>query len=101
MLVLHASFPIDPDRREEALDIIDTLVDKSNEKDGMIAYRAAVDVQDEKTIRFFEEYEDEAAYEAHGETDHLREFKAELPDLLAGEPEVRRFEVSEATDLEL
>ncbi|OYR44142.1 MULTISPECIES: hypothetical protein [unclassified Halorubrum] len=35
------------------------------------------------------------------ETDHFREFEAALPDLLAGEPEVTRFEVDSATEMEL
>lgn len=101
MIVLHASFPIDPDHREEALELADDLVDASNEEPGVIDYRATVDVQDEHTLRFFERYEDEAAFEAHSESDHFQAFEERLPDLLAGEPDVRRFEVESATELEL
>lgn len=101
MIVLHAVFPIDPARREEALDHIETLVEGSNTEEGMIEYRAAVDVQDENTIRFFEQYEDAEAFEAHTESEHFQRFEEHLPDLLAGEPEVMRFEVSDATELEL
>lgn len=101
MIVLHAVFPIDPARREEALNHIETLVEASNTEEGMIEYRAAVDVQDENTIRFFEQYEDAEAFEAHTETEHFQAFEEQLPDLLAGEPEVMRFEVSDASELEL
>ncbi|MEF8801043.1 MAG: putative quinol monooxygenase [Halolamina sp.] len=101
MIVLHAVFPVDPAQRDEALAHIETLVEESNTEDGMIEYRAAVDVQDENTIRFFEQYEDAEAFEAHSETDHYQTFEEELPDLLAGEPEVMQFEVSEARELEL
>jgi len=101
MIVLHATFPIDPDHREEALELADALVDESNEEDGMIDYRATTDVQDENVLRFFEQYEDQAAFEAHSQTDHFQRFEERLPDLLAGEPEVRRFEVSDASELEL
>ncbi|WP_436911200.1 putative quinol monooxygenase [Halosimplex marinum] len=101
MIVLHASFPIDPEHRDEALELADDLVERSNEEPGMIDYRATVDLQDENVIRFFEQYEDEAAFEAHTGTDHFQAFEERLPDLLAGEPEVRRFEVESATDLEL
>jgi len=38
---------------------------------------------------------------AHQETDHFQRFDEGLPDLLAGEPRVTQFEVSEATELEL
>jgi len=101
MIVLHASFPIDPDKREEALDLIEDLVEQSQAEEGMIDYRATTDVNDPNVVRFFEQYEDEAAFEAHTQTDHFQEFEAALPDLLAGEPEIIQFEVDSATELDL
>ena len=52
-------------------------------------------------MRFFEQYENDTASEAHSQTVHFQELKAALPHLLAGEPDVRRFEVESATKLEL
>lgn len=101
MIVLHASFPIEPEEMDEAIELAETLVEESNREDGMIEYRATTDVLEENTIRFFEQYEDEAAFESHTQTEHFGEFAAALPDLLAGEPEVMRFDVEEATELEL
>lgn len=101
MIVLHATFPLDPASRDEALDLIKDLVEQSQAEDGMIDYRAATDVSDPNVVRFFEQYEDDAAFEAHSQTDHFQEFEEALPDLLVGEPEVRRFEVESATELEL
>ena len=101
MIVIHATFPIDPDERDRALDLIRDLGEQSRAEDGIIEYRAAVDVDDENVIRFSERYEDEAAFGAHAQTDHFEAFAAELPDLLAGQPEVMRFDVSEAIELEL
>lgn len=101
MIVVHASFPLDPDSREEALELVDDLVTESQAEDGMIDYRAATDVSDPNVVRVFEQYEDEAALEAHSQSDHFREFAAALPDLLAGEPTVTRFDVDSATDVAL
>ncbi|WP_226023916.1 putative quinol monooxygenase [Halomicrobium salinisoli] len=101
MIVLHAAFPIDPAQRDDALDLIEDLVEQSQAEEGMIDYRAAADVSDPNLIRFFEQYEDEAAFEAHSQTDHFQEFEDALPDLLAGEPEVRRFEVDSASEVDL
>lgn len=101
MIVIHAAFPIDPDRRDEALDLVDDLVEASNREDGMIEYRATTDVRDPNVIRFIERYEDAAAFESHTQTDHFQAFEERLPDLLAGEPEVVRFEVDDATELDL
>lgn len=101
MIVLHATFPLDPATRDEALELVEDLVEQSQQEDGMIDYRAATDITDPNVVRFFEQYEDAAAFEAHSQTDHLQKFEERLPDLLAGEPEVLRFEVDSATELEL
>lgn len=101
MIVLHAAFPIKPDKLDVALELTDHLVVESNQEPGLIDYRATTDIQDENTIRFFERYEDGDAFEAHTQTEHFQAFEERLPDLLAGEPEVLRFDVDSTTELEL
>ena len=101
MIVLHASIPIEPDKHDEALEFAEALVEQSNQEDGMIDYRAATDVQNTNTLRFFEQYEDEEAVESHTQTDHYQEFEAALPDLLSGEPEILRFDINSVSELEL
>jgi quinol monooxygenase YgiN len=101
MLVVHATFPINPDQREEALDHARTLAKKSRTEDGIIDYRVAADVEDETLFRFVEQYDDEAAFEAHAESEHFAAFAEVLPELLTGEPAVTRFDVAAATDVEL
>ena len=101
MLVVRATFPVDPDRRDEALDRIETLVNGSRQEDGVVDYQVAADIEDENRFRFFERYENEAAFEAHAETEHFQEFEAALPDLLAGEPEVTQYDVESASEVEL
>jgi len=101
MIVIHATFPIDPQHREDATERMQNLAEHSRTEDGVVQYRVAADIEDPNTFRFFEQYEDEAAFEKHGETDHFGEFESALPDLLAGEPTVTRFDVETAVDLEL
>lgn len=101
MLVVHAIFPVDPDSREAARDLFADAAKQSREEDGVVDYRVAADIEDPNVFRFVERYEDEAAFEAHLGTDHFAELEAALPDLLAGEPEVTRFDVESSTELEL
>ncbi|MBP1985897.1 putative quinol monooxygenase [Halolamina salifodinae] len=101
MIVVHATFPIDPEQREEALERASDLVDATQQEAGVIDYEANTDVQDPNVLRFTEVYEDEDAFAAHSESEHFEAFEAELPDLLAGEPEVVRFDVSDRTELEI
>lgn len=101
MLVVHASFPIDPDHREEALEQVRDLAKQSRAEAGMVDYRAGTDVEDENVLRFYEQYEDEDAFAAHTQSDHFGAFEAALGEWLAGEPEVIQFEVESATELDL
>ncbi len=101
MIVVHASFPIDPEYREEALAEIEDLTEPSRAEDGMLDYRATTDVEDPNVVRFIERYEDDGALAAHTQTDHFGEFEAALGDWLAGEPEILRFEVDAMGELEL
>ncbi len=73
MIGVHASAQVEPDRRAEALELVERLV---------------------------EQYEDETAFEAHLESEQYRAFVAELPDLLAERPETVRFDVENVTRLE-
>lgn len=54
----------DPEHREETLELAEMLVEGSNQEEGTIDYRATTDIREENTIRFFEQYENEEAFEA-------------------------------------
>jgi len=101
MILLYATFPIKPDKRDEAKELLEDLAEAVREVEGVIEYRPMYDLEDENTVRFFEQYEDEAAVEAHTEVPEFGEFQEALPDLLAGEPELLRFEGAEATEVDL
>jgi len=101
MIVIHAAFPIDPEHRDEALDLARDLVAASNEEPGVVDYHATIDIEDETVLRFVERYEDAAAAEAHEESEHFQSFAASLPDVLDGDPDVTRFDVESATDVKL
>ncbi|WP_435096605.1 putative quinol monooxygenase [Halarchaeum sp. P4] len=101
MIVNHVHFEVDPDERETALEAVEELVEASNAEEGVIEYRAAVDIQDEHTVRVFEQYEDEAALAAHTESAHFKSFVNQLPEFLAGDVEGTRFDVESATEVEL
>lgn len=101
MIVVHATFPVDPAERDAARDLFADVAEQSRTEEGVVDYRVAADVDDPNVFRFIEEYEDEAAFGAHVETDHFADLEAALPDLLAGEPEVTRFDVESSSEVEL
>jgi quinol monooxygenase YgiN len=99
MIVLNASIPIDPDSRETAVEAASELAQRSREEDGVIDYRVALDIEDDATLRVFEQYEDEDALNAHMNSDHYGSFESQVPEFAAGAPELYRFDVSEKTQL--
>lgn len=98
---MHATVPVNEESREEALEAATTVAEESRNEEGVIDYRAAVDVDDKNLLRFFEQYEDEAAFGAHASSDHFAEFASKLPNFLDGEPKLTRFEVSGSSEVEL
>jgi quinol monooxygenase YgiN len=95
MIVLNASIPIDLDSRETAIEAASELAQRSREEDGVIDYRVALDIEDDATLRVFEQYEDDAAVQSHMGSDHFETFQGRVPEFAAGEPELYRFDVSE------
>ncbi|PSP97237.1 antibiotic biosynthesis monooxygenase [Halobacteriales archaeon QS_4_70_19] len=95
MIVLNASIPIDPDSREAAVDAATELARQSREEDGVVDYRVALDIEDDATLRVFEQYEDDAAVESHMESDHFQAFQGRIPEFVAGDVELYRFDVDE------
>lgn len=99
MIVMHAAMPIDPDSREQALDLMRDLAEQSRAEDGVVDYRVVTDVEDPNVVRVMEQYEDDDAVQAHMSSDHFESFQAEIAPHLAGEPELYRFEVESKTQL--
>lgn len=101
MIVIHATVPVDPESREEAIEEALSVAEESRKEEGVIDYHAAVDADDENLLRFFEQYEDEAAFADHASSEHFMEFASKLPGMLDGDPELTQFEVTDASEIEL
>ena len=101
MQVLHAVVPIDPQHHEEAIEFFSELGERSRAEDGVVEYRATMDVDDRNVFRFVEVYEDGAALEAHTGSEHFREFEERVPGMLDGEMRATVYDVDGVTDLDV
>lgn len=93
MYVVRTTIPFDPERREAVREVVADLVEQSRSEPGTLRYAASEGLTDPHTLRFFEQYEGEAALERHTESDAYRRFNETLPDVAAGEIETVQFEV--------
>lgn len=101
MIVMRATVPIDPDRMDEAAELARDLAEASRAEDGVIDYQIAEDLESGSSLRFFECYEDQDAFETHTESDHFESFMVDLVDLLGGEPELVRYDVTDSRPVDL
>lgn len=100
VLVVHTTIPLEPESREEAINLVADLVEYSRTEDGTVRYRAMEDVTETSVLRFFEQYEDTAAAEAHTRSDQYRQFVTSLPDLVDGNIETVQFETDDVECVE-
>lgn len=99
MIVLQATIPVVPDRREELIETATKLAEQSRAEDGTIDYRFTADIEDPNVFRVFERYEDEAAMDAHMQSEHYETFQDQISGLVEGDVELVRFDVESATQV--
>ncbi|WP_232686713.1 putative quinol monooxygenase [Halobacterium zhouii] len=96
MFVVHTTVPLDPDHRDDALELVDDLTAAARDLPGVVRYRPAVSLEEDYTLQFFEQYEDGAAVAAKEGLPEYEAFATALPDLTDGRIETVQAELDEA-----
>jgi quinol monooxygenase YgiN len=94
MIVLIGKVTIQPNKREQFLTEVGKAVQATLKEDGINRYELVEFVGEPDTFGLIEEYVDEAALAAHSESEHRKTLVSMLGDMLAGPPEVKRYNVS-------
>ncbi|MBB2891876.1 putative quinol monooxygenase [Flexivirga oryzae] len=74
--VVAATWTAEPDKAEIVKDAITKLAPPSRQEPGNQYYQAYQDPEVPHVFHLFEIYDDEAAYRAHGESEHFQEYGA-------------------------
>ena len=82
-----------PDKIDELRSTLLALIEPTRKEPGCIRYEMLQNNSDPTDFTFVEEWESDAALNAHLETDHFKEVAAKLPDLIVGQPDIRRYSV--------
>ena len=77
----------------EVRSILSGLVGPTRGERGCVSYELLQNRSDPTDFTFVEEWESDAALDAHLSTEHIREAMSRLPGLLAAEPDIRRYSV--------
>ena len=101
MIIVHGTFPIRSEVRDDAISLMREMVMASRSEYGCVSYEFYVGLTDPNTLLLFQEWESVEALQGHYETDHMEDFLKALPEVLDGEISTRRYEVRSSQDDEL
>lgn len=99
MIIVHGTFPVKTDVRDDALELMRQMATASRTEEGCISYEFYVGLTDPNVLLLFQEWESVDALQGHFETDHMEEFLRVLPNVLDGEVATRRYEVKVSNDV--
>ena len=74
--VLVARMTARDGEQDRAAELIRQLVEATTAEPGNVHYIAHRDVEDPHVFMLYEQYDDKAAFEAHGQTDHFQTLAA-------------------------
>ena len=100
MIIVHCTFPLKAEYKDQALELMRRMSDASQAEYGCVSYQFYVGLTDPNTLLLFQEWSSVDALQDHFQTEHMDEFMEALPQVLDGEVLTRRYEVRSTHDLE-
>jgi quinol monooxygenase YgiN len=98
MIIIAGTLRVKPESVEQALAVFRTMAEHSRAEKGCLAYRFFSDPQDPALFFIFEQWLDESALQAHGWSPHMAEFRRQRAPLVAGEVDIKRYDVTEVRE---
>jgi quinol monooxygenase YgiN len=83
-----------PNKVSELLSILGALVEPTCKEPGCLSYILLQNNEDPTDFAIIEEWQSNAALESHFTTGHFKDALTMLPNLLAAEPEIKRYHVA-------
>ena len=71
---LTVTYTVKEDELDAVLAAVRSLVEESRREPGCLIYEAHRDAEDANRILMYEQYEDEAGFRAHGDSDHFQRY---------------------------
>ena len=93
MIIVKGSIPVKLDHREDALQLLQLLAQRSRKEHGCLAYEVYISADDPETFVIWQQWRGIEALESHFASAHVDEFLDAIPDYIDGEVTSARFEV--------
>jgi len=92
-LVIAGRVSIDPANREAAVAAATEMMRETRREPGCISYTFSADLEEPGAFRLFEEWESQAALDAHFASPHMTAFQGKVGALGVKEMTVRRYAI--------
>jgi len=93
-LTVIARIKARPNKVSELLSALTSLLEPTRKEPGCLSYVLLQNNEDPTDFTFVEEWQSNAALESHFTTKHFKDALSTLPNLLAAEPDIRRYHVA-------
>jgi quinol monooxygenase YgiN len=80
-----------PDKVNELLSVLSSLVEPTHKEPGCLSYELLQHNEDPTDLTLVEEWQDENALELHIATKHFKDAMTKLPNLVAVKPDIRKY----------
>ena len=97
MLLVVATVPGKPDKREELSALLASLAASSRSDAGCASYAFYADVEDQDAFVSIETWDQQSSLDAHMQQPHTQAALGRLGDLLAGAPTITVHEIASST----
>ena len=99
MIIVHGTFPVKPEHRDQALELMKQMSTATRAESGCISYEFFVGLSDPDTMLLYQEWDSVEALQDHFDSSHMEEFLGNLPDVLNGEVLTKRYEVRDPNEV--
>lgn len=94
MLVIAGRIVIDAANRETAIAAAIEIMEETRKEPGCISYTFSADLSEAGGFRIFEEWESQAALDAHFKSPHMAKFQGQMGGFGLKEMSVQRYEIA-------
>ena len=99
MLVVAGYVKLDPAKVETATEAARAVMAATRQEEGCISYTFSADLDEPGHFHIFEEWESQAALDAHFKAPHMAEFQKAMGGFGVSEIRVQRYEVGQVDKL--
>ncbi|EEK44327.1 MULTISPECIES: putative quinol monooxygenase [Bacillus] len=91
MIIIHATFQVDPAKQQTFLEEVQPLLHGSREESGNVSYDLYKDVEKENVYTMVEVWKDEVAVASHNTSEHFTSFVSKVKQLLTAPLDIKAY----------